>query len=82
MNKISVSRGLDGFGSQFLSVVSCMIYAKKYNMEYVHQPFSGIKLVGMNNFTNIPKLNGFINNIVFNLGYKLNSLLLSVQLNV
>jgi hypothetical protein len=43
--KISINRGLDGFGSQFFAILSGVAYCLAEGYEYVHTPLSGFKLL-------------------------------------
>jgi len=70
--KLTVSRGPDGFGSQFLSIVSGIAYAKRYNLEYLHTPLQQIKLADKPFAQNLEldRANKLIEQILKNLNIK------------
>lgn len=67
---ITVVRGDDGFGSQFLSILSGIAFCRVNNFTYHHSPIKNIKLVNDDSFKNneIDKINDFLNKFVANLG--------------
>jgi hypothetical protein len=71
-NKITIDRGNDGFGSQLLSIFSGIAYAKKHDLEYIHTPISGIKLLDKQEMQNkeLDKANAIINSIVSKMGIR------------
>lgn len=67
---ITIVRGYDGFGSQLLSILSGIAYAKKNNWNYFHTPINGIKLVGKpinTDTTLIKNCNKFVSDIMMEL---------------
>lgn len=73
MNKITVNRGNDGFGSQLLSILSGIAYAKNKNAEYVHTPLKGIKLLDKPDLQNdeLDEVNSLLLDFTKNLNIKL-----------
>jgi hypothetical protein len=71
MKNITVNRGNDGFGSQLMSIISGLAYAKTNNLNYFHTQLQGIKLLDKNELqnTDLEKANILINDIIKNLGY-------------
>jgi hypothetical protein len=71
MKNITVKRGNDGFGSQLMSIISGLAYAKTNNLNYLHSPISNIKLLDKNEFqnTDLDRANELIFNVIKNLGY-------------
>lgn len=71
MKNITVQRGSDGFGSQLMSIISGMAYAKTNNLNYLHSPINNIKLLDKNEFqnTDLERANLLISDIIKNLGY-------------
>jgi len=71
MKNITVKRGNDGFGSQVMSIISGLAYAKVNDLNYLHSPIEGIKLLDKNEFqnTDLDKANTLISDIIKNLGY-------------
>ena len=70
---ITIVRGSDGFGSQVLSILSGIAYAKTNNLEYQHTGISGIKLVGFPLNTNekmVSDCNNMLSHIMENLDIK------------
>jgi hypothetical protein len=69
--KITVQRGNDGFGSQFMSILSGIAYSVHNNYEYCHTPLMGIKLLNLdtNQDGELQRANNLIENFVKNLGY-------------
>lgn len=70
-NSITVQRGSDGFGSQFLSIISGILYAKAHGKEYLHSPISNIKLSDKSEYQNeeYEKARKLVDTIVHNMGY-------------
>jgi hypothetical protein len=71
MNSITVNRGNDGFGSQLMSIISGLAYAKTNNLNYLHTPIQEIKLLDKDTFqnTDLNESNILVNNIIKKLGY-------------
>ncbi len=70
---ITVIRGNDGFGSQVLSILSGIAYAKTNKLEYQHTGISGIKLVGFpvnSNEKMLSDCNNMLSHIMKNLNIK------------
>lgn len=70
-NSITIQRGSDGFGSQFLSIISGILYAKAHGKEYLHSPISNIKLSDKSEFQNeeYERAKKLVDTIVHNMGY-------------
>ena len=68
---ITIVRGDDGFGSQVMSILSGIAYAKTHNIEYRHTNIKGIKLVGFPLNTEVKMIsdcNKMLSDIMRNLG--------------
>ena len=72
MDCITIDRCPDGFGSQLLSIISGIAYAKVNALRYLHTPISNLKLVDKLEFQNseLDKCNTLINSVIENLGLK------------
>lgn len=73
VDKFTIVRGLDGFGSQLLSVFSGMAVSYiEPEKKYFHTPLKGIKLLDKNTEQNsdLKKTNKMIDSIVKNFGFE------------
>ena len=75
MKTVTIKRGADGFGSQVLSIISGIAYAKKHGMKYIHTPINSIKLVNMSEHKNdeLIRANDMLNNIMIDMGFEVGS---------
>jgi len=72
MEYITINRGPDGFGSQLLSIISGISYAKANGLTYLHTPISNLKLVDKSEFQNteLVKCNNIIDAVINNLNLR------------
>ena len=69
MDCLTIKRGDDGFGSQFFSIISGVIFCLKHNIPYSHREIENIKLIDkdINQNEEVILANKLINDVIKNL---------------